>query len=399
MQESESLNEKPKMTTAQKSAAASERIFNAMRDMAYLTEAIDSSDMGDPSELDDIYTSIYNLHTYLREPEMRIRPVKESGILKLCHATLSSLENNNINSEKLQDEWGKCYATFLTSYERQQVTKDRDVYASTLISDTAANVNKVPHQVGRDGFIITHLPIIFTTHASILSKLKRFPANFNATQWVGGYLFQNQLIVGVEAEGKQQSAVVAAINAIINAYKAEGTPMVNVLAGRKYCYFWHPGNPLAFAWLMPENVYSQNPLHVNNVKINVRSSGTEGVTPELTIDEKLKKNKKDRELFETFLNCDKEYSALMEKVSIDKRLHDVKSTTQHLAKANRRKEALRLQWVKGIDADPIEPESESVKVPRKAAVRPVRTPIVSKTMSRLNIKSGRVKKGTAKNRR
>ena len=266
------LRENPEIARERASvklANAASRIFEVMGDISRLPQALDLADLGDPAELTDISYAIADLDAYLREKDMRIKSVKDSGILKACQITLAALLTDNVDASKLQDTWGRCYASFLALYDQQLLAQDKMVHASVVSFDTAAGIEDIPHEVGPKGFVIAHLPLVFTTHTSILSKLKRYPQDFEATQWAGGYLFQKQLILGVETEGKSQQSITNKINAVIGAYKAQGKPVVNVLgAGRKFPYFHHKGNPLAFAWLMPEDAYSGNPLQVNNVQFN-----------------------------------------------------------------------------------------------------------------------------------
>lgn len=385
------LRENPEITRERASvklANAASRIFEVMGSISHLPQALDLATLGDHTELANITSTVADLEEYLRDKDMRIKSVKDSGVLKSCQITLAALLSDNVNVAVLQESWGKCYASFLALYDQQQRAQDKTAHASAVSFDTAAEVEDIPYEVGPKGFVISHLPLVFTTHTSILSKLKRYPQSFEATQWAGGYLFQKQLILGVETEGKSQQAITNKINAVIGAYKAQGRPVVNVLgAGRKFPYFHHKGNPLAFAWLMPEETYSVNPLHVNSVQFNT-SEPTPDVAPTtLSVSDKLRKNKQERELFETFLNTDKTYSHLVEQVRLDKSFGDSKAAMSNQVKANKRKEALRKQWVEGKDADPIDeaPIKTPVKTPKRevVAVKTLRTPLSNKTFGRL----------------
>ena len=129
------LRENPEIARERASvklANAASRIFEVMGDISRLPQALDLADLGDPAELTDISYAIADLDAYLREKDMRIKSVKDSGILKACQITLTALLTDNVDASKLQDTWGRCYASFLVLYDQQLLAQDKMVHPSCL---------------------------------------------------------------------------------------------------------------------------------------------------------------------------------------------------------------------------------------------------------------------------
>ena len=134
-----------------------------------------------------------------------------------------------IDTEKLQTDWGAVYGAFLALDNTRQENDDKLQSSVMHMEDSAADEAAVPNKVGTEEFVIAELPLVFTTDKSISTKSREFPENFHASQYAGGYTLQNQIVIGIDAEGKGKRAISRYIELVIAAYKAKGVALVNVL--------------------------------------------------------------------------------------------------------------------------------------------------------------------------
>ena len=375
-----------------KSRQVSNRLFEVMGKLRTIDEAIDSAVTGDPDKFQDLQSSIERLESMLDMLEMRITSVRESNLLPLCKKTINIMDCATvedllaIDTEKLQTDWGAVYGAFLALDNTRQENDDKLQSSVMHMEDSAAEEAAVPNKVGTKGFVIAELPLVFTTDKSISTRLREFPENFHASQYAGGYTLQNQIVIGINAEGKGKRAISRYIELVIAAYKAKGVALVNVLdngispsimrhsagqgldlpsSGRLQPYFWRRGNPLAFAWLMPISIYSKIPLRVRNVEINVKGDVSPVVSKPVNNDEQLKKLKQTRELFEAFLANDKTYNDFLKKAEIDKAFGDATAARKSKAQATARRLSLLAQWRDGSDAESL----PDVAIPKTPTVR------------------------------
>lgn len=378
------------------------KLAATVEDMSYLHSAMDSADMGDLHNLHEIRDSVKELEALLasevnvaaikraidpdwsapkkdtvrfvrpnraelrklheagadlagvgevkalaasRPGKWRTQPIVDSGLHTLIVATLRDIANNTVNADAMVRKWQDCLMLFRISRDDQIEGRESVVKAVAVGVDTAAAETTIPRKVGKRGYVITSLPLLFTVNRSLKLVLHKFPRSYEAIAYAGGYLFQNQLVVGIETEGKTPKQIAAMIDAIVGAYRAEGKPMVNVLsAGRKYPYFLHRGNPLAFVWLMPENIYKEASFSVDDVQFNpkLKEEADEDAAPKVNLAEQ-------KAAFEASLAEDELYTQYLNRAKSERLVGNNIASMQYKQKAEKRREDLRQQWIADMD--------------------------------------------------
>jgi hypothetical protein len=301
------------------------------------------------------------------------RPIVESGLHELVASTLRDLDRGSYDVNKLVMKWNDCLVKFRIIRDEQVANRDPVAKMTQYAMDTAAEEKSIPRRVGKDGWVHTKLPLMFKAKRSLSAPLKqnKFPASFDAKEFAGGYLFQNQTVIGLDTEGKSLTKVVKDIDAILTAFRARGTPMINMMGeGHKYPYFLHSGNPLVFVWLMPEKIYRDTPFAVADVRF---SAQVESKADAKAAEDVRAKQKADREAFEAAVAQDEIYKSHMRKADVERQLGDITASMQWKLKADKRREEIRQEHIAKAQGD--QPKlktpqlSDRVYAPKKKTTR------------------------------
>lgn len=367
--------------TPRKLEALVNQMHAHMREIRDLEDAYEAKvTFGEEADLARVIDSTKNLlEAHTQFGEGRIKAVTVSNLIPLCKRTLSLLQKDNADTAALVQEWGNCFATILTEKAKREDTADPVMSESVKLKDVAGKKSAIPMTTGNNHYVVKKMSLVFTTRTSLNFKKSNFPESYMLSQFAGGYVIADQIVIGMNVKSVTKAAIRKQVDAVVHAYKAQGKHFVNVLGSREAPYFWHRGNPLVFVWLMPEQIYSRAPFEVQSVDFNI----VEHDDP-VESDQRAKvqaKIKKDREAFEAYLVKDKEYTALLQKMQ-DSKLRQTGVGALHVygtdaprspkgeisslrASLEKRKNELRdIFWLAKLSPDAAEPKPK-VKVPVK----------------------------------
>lgn len=351
--------------------------MRAIRDLEDAYEAkVAFGENADLARIIDSTQKLLEAHTQFGEG--RIKAVTISNLIPLCKRTLSILQKKNADTASLVREWGDCFATILTEKAKREDTSDPVMSESVKLKDVAGKKSAIPMTTGNNHYVVKKMSLVFTTRTSLNFKKSNFPEAYMLSQFAGGYIIAEQIVIGLNVKSVTKSAIRKQVDAVVQAYRAQGKHFINVLGSRETPYFWHRGSPLAFVWLMPEQIYSRAPFEVQSVDFNtIEHEDLAEPDQRAKIQEKIKK---DREAFEAYLVKDKEYASLLQKMQ-DAKLRQTGVGTLHVygtdaprspkgelislrASLENRKNELRGIWLAKLspDADQAKPK---VKTPVK----------------------------------
>lgn len=308
----------------------SDVLFQLTTVLAYLPDAIDAHDMGDDHQLNDIRRKLSDTRELIcgKDPSQRlmIKPITESKVLRTLDWLMRCIdectdEGGILDADKMTDKWGVAYAKFLAACEDAHAKTDSEKRSEEFRHMRSGDASAIPTKTTSSGIVVyKKAPLVFVTDRPI-PDIGRLPKTFETIRYAGGYVMNNQTVIGVNRDDTDRDNKV---DAALRAFTLQGEPMINVLDNnmRTSTYFIHRGNPLMFTWLFPRRAWDKHKFKVVSVEFNTTTE--QEVYSPYAAREKVKHT---REQFETFLASNAQYKRAMKELTKAK---DAKLPTQKL---------------------------------------------------------------------